>query len=224
MRQRLQAHVAGKDWWDVAILVSTTDDQLHKAHVKYLEARLVEIAKSIGHVPLDNSTLPARPSLTEAALANMESFLGFLGIVLPAIRVDMFLDKTRAEKPVAETNVQTLPTFVLRTPKHHIEAFAVLENGEIVVQKGSYARAEWAGSVDTKSHYFNLHAELLQSGVLAPEGPRAIFTQNYAFSSPSAAGAVINGRSTNGRTAWVEQSTGATFAEWEAKRLEATLP
>ena len=35
MRVRIAQHVSGKDWWDEAILVSTTGDMLHKAHVKY---------------------------------------------------------------------------------------------------------------------------------------------------------------------------------------------
>ena len=50
MRVRLAQHVSGKDWWDEAILVSKTGDMLHKAHVKYLESRLVEIARSVGEM------------------------------------------------------------------------------------------------------------------------------------------------------------------------------
>ncbi|WP_415920789.1 GIY-YIG nuclease family protein [Tateyamaria sp. SN6-1] len=225
MATRLQNHVAGKDWWDVAILISAAGDVLHKAHVKYLEARLIETARAVGRVPLDNGTAPARPGLTEAARANMEGFLDVLNMVLPAIRLDMFLDKTRASEPTAAHAADgPTATFVLRTPKHGVEATAILQDGELVVQKGSTARATWAGSTDAKTHYGDLHAALLRSGVLVVQGRHATFAQNYAFSSPSAAGAVVNGRSTNGRVAWIEDSSGKTFAQWEALQIEKALP
>jgi hypothetical protein len=218
---RLAQHVSGKDWWDTAILISTTGDLLHKAHVKYLESRLVEIAREVGSMPLENNTTPARNSLTEAAQANMESFLDTLDMVLPAIRVDMFLRKTRRHvQPAVRKNDSTY-RFVLRLPKSNIEAFAVLENGEWIVQAGSSARTSWVGTDKYKS-YRNLHQELLDTGTLRIEGEHAVFTENYAFSSPSAAGAVISGRATNGRTAWSDAATGKTFADWEEARIAET--
>jgi hypothetical protein len=48
------------------------------------------------------------------------------------------------------------------------------------------------------------------------------FTKDYAFSSPSAAAAIVAGRSANGRTSWVLQSTGQTYADWEESLVQAT--
>lgn len=74
--ERIRNHDARKDWWTKAVLVTTGANNLNKAHVKYLEARLIEEAQSIGRVPLDNGNNPARPGLSEAAQANMEGFEG----------------------------------------------------------------------------------------------------------------------------------------------------
>lgn len=41
---RLRNHVRNKDWWDVAVLVTASDNRLNKAHVRYLEARLIALA------------------------------------------------------------------------------------------------------------------------------------------------------------------------------------
>ena len=108
MRVRLRDHVANKDWWDDAILISSAANNLHKAHIKYLESRLVEIARDVAHTPLENGNTPPRSSLNEAARANMESFLDTLMMVLPAIRVDLFLSKKRSAKadPISK---QTAP-------------------------------------------------------------------------------------------------------------------
>ncbi len=93
---RIRAHDGAKDWWTSAVLVTTAGNKLNKAHVRYLEARLIEEARGIGRVPLDNGTNPARPSLSEADVAKMEAFLDNLLIVLPAVRVDMFIQNATA--------------------------------------------------------------------------------------------------------------------------------
>ncbi|MGJ8625363.1 MAG: GIY-YIG nuclease family protein [Sulfitobacter sp.] len=222
---RLRGHIAQKDWWDRAVCISARGDLLHKAHVKYLESRLIEKARSIGSIALENANTPTRSSLTEAAQANMESFLSTLDMVLPAIRVDMFLNKVRSKSIPSQRAHDSADScdqiFELRTPKHELFATAILRDGEWIVQAGSKGRSEWAGSLETNTHYFKLHAELLANGTLAIKDGFAVFQEDYAFSSPSAAGAVINGRSTNGRIAWRHLTTGKTYAEWETQRVAA---
>ncbi|NRB18512.1 MAG: GIY-YIG nuclease family protein [Rhodobacteraceae bacterium] len=219
---RLRAHAANKDWWETAILISSTANNLHKAHVKYLEARLVEIARSVGATPLENGNTPPRSSLSEAAISNMEAFLETLQMVLPAIRVDMFLNKTRESAPLSLPHNAGEPAiqFELKTPKHGIEARALLENGEMVVQRGSAAQSTWKSRSQHNAGYAQLHSDLIASGVLAANGALAKFTIDYAFSSPSAAAAIINGRAANGRTEWKLKADGRSFAQWEADQLK----
>ncbi len=227
LADRLRGHIAQKDWWDNAICISTTGDLLHKAHVKYLESRLVEIARQIGSMPLENANTPPRSSLSEASQANMESFLDTLGIVLPAIRVDMFLNKARSAPK--SPNVIASPvypieeTFILQTPKHDLYAEAILRDGEWIVQAGARGRVEWTRRSEANKYYARLHEELLASGILTLQNGFAIFQQNYAFSSPSAAGAVINGRATNGRTAWKHAISGQTYEDWEKAQIAAEV-
>ena len=223
MRARIAQHVSGKDWWDEAILVSTTGDMLHKAHVKYLESRLVEIARSVGKMTLENNATPPRSSLTEAALANMESFLDTLNMVFPAIRVDMFDQRARPPLPRSLEHSQDDQEYLfeLRVSKHGIHATAVLENGQIVVQSGSLAKSVWTSSSTAQNTpYHRLHTELLNNETLLAQGDTALFTKNYSFSSPSAAADVIKGHSSNGRTAWKHVPTGMSFGEWEALQLD----
>ena len=226
LRKRLRDHVSGKDWWDTAVLITTTGDMLHKAHVKYLESRLVEIARSVGNTPLENSTTPPRSSLSEAGTANMESFLDTLGMVFPAIRIDMFLEKIRNDSVPAlqAPNVQTGVEFELRTPKHGLHAKATLLGGELIVKAGSTARSAWMGATDAKTHYFKLFDDLINSGVLVADQHNRIFARDYAFTSPSAAAAIVNGRSSKGPRVWKHVETGLTFADWEAQQLASEEP
>lgn len=220
LRTRIRSHASQKEWWESAVLITSAADNLHKAHIKYLESRLVEIATNTSVIKLENGNAPTRSSLSEAATANMESFLETLQIVLPAIRVDMFLDKKRSVKNYTESSIVSYPEIILNTPKHSIVARAVIQNGEIVVRTGSDARARWAGTKDSKAHYFNLFDELVATGVLTNNGKNNVFSSDYAFSSPSAAASVINGRSSNGRRSWKLAETGMSLGEWENKQLE----
>lgn len=95
---RIKNHDANTDWWTQAVLVASTANYFHKAHVKCLEARLIEEARSIKRIGLENGTTPSRSSLPESSQFNMESFLDYLLKALPALRVDMFVRNTRVAK------------------------------------------------------------------------------------------------------------------------------
>lgn len=217
---RLKGHVTQKEWWETAVLITSAANNLHKAHVKYLESRLVEMALATKRMPLENGNAPTRSSLSEAAMANMEAFLDMLMMVLPAIQVDMFVNKAvevGKKSPQENKESEPLHTFELKTPKHGLHATAVLNGGDMVVLQGSLAKGKWTGN--QKHNYKKDHDALISRQVIKPEGGQFIFSQDYAFSSPSAAAAIINGRAANGRTAWKLKGTNKTYAEWEAEQI-----
>lgn len=220
MAHRLSQHAREKDWWDQAVLVTTYGDALHKAHVKYLENNLVEAAVEAGSRRLENGNVPAGASLNEAATANMESFLETLHMVLPAIKIDLFQTGRRTLVTGIKESAQEIEKheFILRVPRHNIEARAFLINQEMVVQAGSQIRPEWVGDRKHNTHYWKIHNDLKRNGLIAPSDDGAVLTQPYAFTSPSAAAAVISGRAANGRTAW-KTPGGQTYADWEADRI-----
>lgn len=224
---RIRSHDVRKEWWTSAVLITAAANKLNKAHVRYLEARLIAEARAIGRMPLDNGTNPALPALSEADIAKMEAFLENLFIVLPAVRVDMFIHRARpsmAEKkqeaaPAAEITTASVEAdrFVLENRRHSIHATAVLRNGEFIVEAGSTARGGWAGL--PHHNYAGLYSELIRSGVLAPQGNHCVFTESYAFSSPSAAATVVFGRAASGPQSWRLEGSEMTYKEWEAARL-----
>jgi hypothetical protein len=204
-----------KDWWDTAVLVTTTGDSLNKAHVRYLEARLIEEAHNTGVAEMKNGTRPPVPGLSEADRANMEEFLAYLFMVLPAIRVDIFQSQTRPHRTKTATSDQ--PIFELKMDRHGIWATAILEDGELVVQEGSLARSEWTSGPHS---YGTLHRQLVENGVLQSHSDSLLaFAQNYAFKSPSAAAGVILGRPASGPNDWRLKGTNTTYRQWEAQQL-----
>lgn len=218
VRERFRQHDAAKPWWTRAYIVTAAGNALNKAHIRYLEARLIERARTVGVVRLDNSISPPWPTLSEVERANMEVFLHNLLLVLPALGFDAFVERRRSPIAEPEGGVATGPLlFELKTPKHGIRGRARLANGEFIVEAGSIARSSWSGGAHQT--YSALYDELVRAGALLAEGDKRRFAVDYSFSSPSAAAAVLNWRSTNGAEAWREIATGRTYGEWERDRL-----
>ncbi len=222
---RIRNHDSKKDWWTKAVLVTTGANNLNKAHIKFLESRLIQEALEIGRITLENGNTPSRPGLSEAAVANMEGFLDYLFLVLPAIGVDIFVRRTRTITPLStapESVTQPLSmgapiVFETSLQKEGIRATATLINGELVVQAGSLARRQWVG--DPSHNYRQLFEALVKESVLVEEGVNRRFAQSYAFTSPSAAAAMVKGRSSNGPASWTVVGTGQTYREWEVRNI-----
>lgn len=220
---RIKSHDAKKDWWSRVVLITSAANNLHKAHVQYLESRLVQEGNSAANMKLENGTSPSLPSLSEAAQANMEAFISQLLMVLPAIRVDLFTSNAKPDKQSESDeskDTKASHVFELTLRKEGIVATAILEDGEFIVQKGSLARAEYIGDRSEKSYYWKHHDKLVEQGILIDQGKHKVFTQSYAFSSTSAAGAVCNGRSTAGPIAWKVKGSKQSYKDWEAKILD----
>lgn len=213
--ERIKSHDSKKDWWSKAVLVTSKGNSLNKAHVQYLESRLIEIAKTANKANLENSVDPKLPSINEAAKANMEQFLDYFNIVLPAIRVDVFQDQKKQIEKKNDLDEQV--KFELTIKKEEIIAHAILSGSDFIVQKGSKARSKWIGKDETS--YSSLFKLLHEKGVIAEINGITQFTENYAFSSTSAAGAVITGRATAGPISWKEIKSGRAYKEWEQQNL-----
>lgn len=202
IRPRLESHYAQKDFWTRAIGFTTaTAGQLNKAHVQFLEARLIALARAAKRVPLDNANQPAEPSLSEADRADMEVFLAHMLGMLPVLGVHAF-EQAPAAPVSAAMGAFTASSALLYCTGKGVEATGYESTQGFVVKVGSHAvntvTASFAQMVGTAE----LRADLLKSGVLVPEGDALRFTQDYVFSAPSAASDIVLGGCTNGRIQW----------------------
>jgi hypothetical protein len=205
IRPRLESHYAQKDFWTRAIGFTTaTAGQLNKAHVQFLEARLI--------APLDNANQPTEPSLSEADRADMEVFLGHMLGMLPVLGVQAFEQARGGQSPslqvpggVVDATPVTRPVVVDTGPILRCEAGGILATGidsaqGFVVHAGSSAaKKAWPSLPQALKQ---LREGLLANGVWQELPDVFRFTQDYVFSSPSNAAAVVLGRSANGRIEW----------------------
>lgn len=193
--ERLRQHDApnGKDFWNECIVFISKDNRLNKAHIKYLEHRCYLLAKEADRYYIENATIPADASLTEAEQAEMEEFLYNICMI------NNVLGHKVLEPLVAgdEEDEETVNPVLYIQAARGANAKGMQTSEGFVVLKGSQV----ADTV-TKScpkQISALREKLIASGVIDASW---IFTENRVFSSPSTAAGVVMGRSANGLTEW----------------------
>jgi hypothetical protein len=240
---RVRSHSSdeSKEFWTRLCVVTSKDQNLTKAHVRYLEGRLVEMVRLADRATLVNGNTPPGGQLPESDIADMEFFIGQMEVVLPTVGFDFLRLKPAAQvkprmAPDEGTNALDLATrseiatgvagglsLHLNSPRSGITAEAIMaEDGEITVLKGSKAQK---GEDYSSNSYGRLRDKLIKEGDLSlgEEGTHLIFTTDVTFKSPSAASAVIFNRNDNGRNSWHVKSTGQTLGKWQDSALPADL-
>lgn len=198
VRARLESHYAQKDFWNRAICFIAASGQINKAHVQFLEAQLLRLARSAKRLPLDNVNQPTDPSLSEADRADMQVFLDNLLGMLPVLGVHAF-------EPTA-TMAGSSGQRMLFCKGKGATARGYEATQGFIVKTESEAVAETAPSMQQHVRgMYDLREELIKNGVLQRSDNGFRFAQDYVFSSPSTAAAVILGRSANGRMEWKDQ-------------------
>jgi hypothetical protein len=207
IKPRLDQHASKKDFWTTCIAFTSKDENLNKAHVQFLESRLLEAAAKAKRCILENSNTPTLPSLSEADAADAEGFLSEMLLCFPVLGLNAFTAATAIQKNAR----------LLMISSKGIKAEGMETADGFVVRAGSGAVKEVVPSCH--AYIKELRAALLANGVLKNSGNALVFTQDYVFASPSSAAAVIQGRTANGRVDW-KAKDGKTLKDLQAAPLQ----
>lgn len=194
VESRLRSHNKDtkKDFWEWAVVFVNRDNSLHKGHIQHIESALLERANSNKRAIVKNDVNPAKPSLPESVLYEAEDVLRDIYDIVPLLGINAF-------EEIKTPEIAQLKDKLLIHSKG-ISAEGYQADGKIIVVKGSNAVMENTPSMS--SGFANLRRSLAEQGVLEQQGSVYVFTQDYAFASPSTAAAVVMGRNANGRTEW----------------------
>jgi hypothetical protein len=225
VKTRLAAHDAdeAKEFFTRAVLIVSKDENLTKAHGRYLEGRIIAAIRKAGRAKLVNGTEPPFRGLPEPEIADMERVLDEIEILLPVLGFDILRpagQEAGALQQPSETPAmlaKASPEFVSR--EGEAEARARESGDEFVVLEGSQASARENASAG--DHVRRKRRELLEAGALVScdDGKRLRFTKDVPFDTPSGAGSVVFGGNVNGREFWRHRDTGQRYGEWRASQL-----
>ena len=203
--KRLNQHLNQKDFWNETIVFVSKDDNLNKAHIKYLENRLHDIAQLAKRYKIENSVIPTQSSISESDRAEMEEFIENIKMLVNTLGHKVF-DEKREFKPKQKHEI-----FSIKAARGADGQGEPSSDG-FVVLKGSKAAATIVNSMTAS--FILLRQKLIDDGILVDKGEFYEFSDDYIFSSPSTAAVMIMGRNANGLTEW-KQKDGKTLKDFE---------
>ena len=202
---RLKQHNRSKEFWNYAVVMVSKINAFTKSHAKYLEHIAVAHAMESNRYETENATIPSKPFVTESMEADLLDSFDTIKILLSTLGFPVF-------EKVSKEQISSKELLILNG--RDIKAEGDLIDDGFVVFKGSQAKKE---SVPSCHEYLiNLRQKLLQSEIIEEVNGNYVFVQDYIFTSPSTAGGVVLGRSTNGWTKW-KNKEGKTLDELKRK-------
>ena len=203
---RIKQH-RSKDYWNSVIAFVSKDENLTKAHIRYLEGRIIDQAILIGRYKITNSN-SSGAHLPESDQQDMEVFLERIAQLLPVLGSELLT-------PIAPLARDAKVTDVLYCGMKGAQAKGLRSPNGFVVLKESTAVSKERESAKTQGPWiFTLRAKLIQEGALIEQGGFLVFARDIEFGSPSAAAAVVHGGTAAGPLDW-KDSTGRTLKEIE---------
>lgn len=197
----------GKDFWTTTVVFTSKDTALNKAHIRYLESRLIGLAHEARRVRVANATRPSVPPMSAADLAEAEGFLAEMLAIFPVLGVSAF------DKPVARQ---------VGSVRYFLSGPDALGEGEdrsdgFLVFAGATARVDETNSLSDP--FRRMRARLVSTGVLSRDGDVLRLTEDYLFKSPSTAAMALLSRNANGRTEW-KDSSGISLKEHQVNEAK----
>ena len=165
-----------------------------KAHVRYLENRLLTEAERINRFTLEQNQAGGA-KLPEADREEMEVFLARIRQLLPVLGSDILA-------PIAQPAAKAQPGGVLLCRIKGAEATGQRTANGFVVFRGSTAVLEQRPGATKYPYLLAQRKQLIDNGTLIAKDGFLVFTKDAEFSSPSAAAGVIHGGSANGLLVW----------------------
>ena len=207
---RLVQHVSEKEFWNEAVVFISKDENLNKAHIKYLESRLHNLACDVGRFQIENGNIPTKSSISEADQAEMEEFIEYIRMLINTMNFKVF-------EPLIEENSKLKNKDLYLKGARGASGRGKRTTDGFVVFKGS----EMASSIvpSFPKGFKSLREQLIKSDAINKNDDQLMLSQDYLFSSPSTAAAVIMGRSANGLLEWKSKS-GKTLKEIESLEIE----
>ena len=214
MLDRLKQHLGGKDFWTEAVVFISKDTNLNKAHIKFLEYHLYQLARRAKRYELLNANQPTESAISEMDRAELEEFIDNMRLLLSVLGHKVL-------EPVAEMAAESESDAGSPRPEDSAHLVLYLTDRSGVGASGVRTSE---GFVVLEGSRFNpvMHPSLPQGirvrrGLLAEEGlldGDSVLRQDTLFTSPSAAAEAVVGYSINGWIAW-RTADGRTLKEVE---------
>lgn len=205
---RLQEHKnsASKDYWNEAIVFTTSNNSFGATEISYLENRFCMLAREANRYEIKNLAEPRIGNITEEKQAELEEYIEYAKLVMAVLGHKVFITYVENKSdPSINPYSNGNPTFKLISIAGI--AYGQRTNEGFVLLQGSHINSHTSASCP--KHVKELRIK--ESDKLEDY----VTSKDLLFNSPSAAACFVTGSSTNGNIAWRTDSD-KTLKEYES--------
>lgn len=192
LKQHLKDYQAEKEsyYWNAAVIFVGRD--LNKALIRYLEDRLVKIARECGRYKVLTKNTYGKTVMKESQIATMEEFLDNIKTLIGSLNYNVLT-------PAPKANEKTKYLYCKGAGGN---AKGFISSGGLTIVKGSVVSEKTVPSFESKGKsYYQLRIKLEEEEIIKDR----TFQKDYEFNAPSAASAVVLGRTSNGNDDWKDE-------------------
>lgn len=199
--KRLLQH-QDKDFWNEALVFISKDNNLNKAHIKFLEYSIHKLASEAGRYKIFNTNTPNCPAISEAEQVVMTEFSENLQLLVGTLGYKLF-------EKITKSKVEKHDQYFISAARGAEASGIVTSEGFVVLKESQIATSEVPSAPQAVK---DKRKVLIDTEAII----NWKFTRDCLFSSPSVAAAVVMGRSANGLVEWKDRD-GATLKENQPK-------
>ena len=192
LKQHLQDYANDKEkfFWNVAVIFVGVN--LDKSTTLYLENKLCMIAKDCQRYGIWTKSTNTSQKLRKPKETEMDEFIENMKVILLAMNYYVLV-------PMPKSTVST--RYFYCKSKNGADAKMFISSNGFTVTKDSIVSGKESSAFRT-INYAALYDSLVTQGIIVNDK----FTQDYEFSAPSAASAVVKRTPSNGKQDWVTDS------------------
>ncbi len=110
LKQRIEQHILGKDWWQRVIVLTTKTDSLNKSDIDYLESVLIEKSILCGTLDSDNKNKGNKQKVDKFRKAELDEFLDGALFILELIGVTVFSKNASSKQTTIISTSKQIPS------------------------------------------------------------------------------------------------------------------
>lgn len=201
--KRLSQQERNQDFWNEVIIFTSKDENLTKAHVKYLESRLTTIGKTADRYQIENVNTPTESALPRSDQDSMKEYIHNLKIVMGTLG-HRVLEPVREVTPskMSEPEVPRLANFIFSFSTRDLKATGQQSDDGFVLFSGSDISGKPSKSVPKNAR--TILEKWVNDGTVESNSKNYKLTKDVVLSSSSYAAALVSGTSRSGPQSWID--------------------
>lgn len=205
--ERLKSHGINKDFWTEAFVFTSKDEYLTKTQIKYLESKLIDLAKDANRVDLDNINTSSEPTISEVDKAEVQQFLEAIKLLVHVLNLSFFDPLSYRSEPPKDNEI------IYEYKVKEYLGKMVIRNGKYVLLAGSTASKRFRNSASMSIKRFRTFLEHDGAILDGQNEEELVVVRDIPCDSASQAAVIICGGSAAGPIKW--KHNGKTLKELE---------